>query len=653
MKNLYAYLFLLMTTAGFAQLTVKPNLSGEGSDNYVYVKGTVLYVAQDIALTKNDAPTIASIYLREEGQLVQGRSASSINTGNGVISVFQEGTTDGFAYNYWASPVGNPETGDPDGNAAFTVASFGVPTTTLLSNSAAMVGGYDSSASNGGNLNLAKRWIYKYVSPDGTSPAEWDNVKSQKSLNPGEGFTMKGVNGTDNTTVNGVENNAGSSQRYDFRGRPNDGIFTVPTASASESVLVGNPYPSAMDLNYFLIENSAIKDEFGDVVASNVNVNCTGGASVARRDATTGIAYFWSSDPSVQSHNISDYVGGYGTYSPNGSCGSNGIYTPPTYFNYNNNNEAVNGSGELQDVDEKSNRRFSPIGQGFFVLATNTTTNDIAQDYLGQDILFKNDHRIFVKEGVANNSIFNRNASSQDSQASENNNDYDVPKIRFNFSFNDQYTRQIALAFNEDATTNPDVARDALNFDSLGSDAGFLMDNKNYSIDVRPYLEEDRIPLMLYLSNQKDLSIKVFEMENFDTENVFLYDKDTEIYHSIKENTFYITLPAGDYSERFEITFKNEDEENLAVADEIAESFTVFQDNRLGQLEVLNPMGVDLKSVSVFDMTGKQIMNNLNVGANNSYTFPTTNLSEAVYIVRILTKDNITTTKKISILNRG
>ena len=64
-------------------------------------------------------------------------------------------------------------------------------------------------------------------------------------------------------------------------------------------------------------------------------------------------------------------------------------------------------------------------------------------------------------------------------------------------------------------------------------------------------------------------------------------------------------------------------------------------------------MGVDLKSVTVYDMTGKQVIQNANLGANDRYTFSTANLAASVYVVKILTRDNVVSTKKISVLNRG
>lgn len=631
MKKVYTYLLLFVATASFAQLSVKPSTN---TDNYMYVKGTVLYVNEDIALSENTDTDIASIYLRNEAQIVQGRTDASQNSGNGIISVYQEGTTDAYAYNYWGSPVSSSSS-STTGNLQFSVASLGAPTSALLSNDVNMINGYTGSTSDGGILNISKYWIWKYASSNGAY-ANWIHVEDAQDIQAGEGFTMKGVNGTDNTLINGVPNNSGENQRYDFRGRPNDGLITVNVGGVSDVILVGNPYPSALDLDYFLLENSG---------SGNVDNTCTGGETVTRRNATTGIAYFWASDPSVNSHNIADYVGGYASYSPNGNCSSIGVYTPPTFYNYTVNGEAVDGSGTVQSVDNKQYRRYLPIGQGFYVYAPESGTV--------QNIQFKNSHREYMEEAVSNQSVFGRNATAANQPNSTSTSEENlIPKIRFNIAFDDDYTRQIALAFDQQATAGVDVARDALNFDQIASDAGFLLNAKNYVIDIRPFDIEDRLPLYLNLSSQKDIAFNINNFENFDTENVYIYDKDTGEYHPIKDNYFYITLPAGNYSERFEITFQN-DEDNLAVADEIAESFTVFQDNKLAQLQILNPKGIDLKNVSVFDMSGKQVINNINLGANNRYTFSTSNLAEAVYIVRIVTTDNVVTTKKISILNRG
>ena len=102
MKQIYIIAFFLLPFSGFSQLYIKPF---GNQDSYVYVEGQFIFVEKEIDLTVNPSGTSnAGIYLRNEAQLLQGNS-NSANTGNGLISVFQEGNATAFTYNYWCSPV--------------------------------------------------------------------------------------------------------------------------------------------------------------------------------------------------------------------------------------------------------------------------------------------------------------------------------------------------------------------------------------------------------------------------------------------------------------------------------------------------------------------------------------------------------------------
>src|SRR5690606_24529669 len=101
-------------------------------------------------------------------------------------------------------------------------------------------------------LTISSRWIYTFA---GMGYSNWQAVYGATSIPAGNGFSMKGVNGTDMTFVDGRANNPGSAQRYDFRGKPNNGDISI-SVKAGEQVLVGNPFPSALDLSLFLLENS-------------------------------------------------------------------------------------------------------------------------------------------------------------------------------------------------------------------------------------------------------------------------------------------------------------------------------------------------------------------------------------------------------------
>jgi hypothetical protein len=76
-------------------------------------------------------------------------------------------------------------------------------------------------------LSISSTWIYKLINANNYS--QWIFVGGASTLAPGEGFSMKGTSGTDTTDpeTSGITNNPGGAQRYDFRGKPNDGNITL------------------------------------------------------------------------------------------------------------------------------------------------------------------------------------------------------------------------------------------------------------------------------------------------------------------------------------------------------------------------------------------------------------------------------------------
>src|SRR5690606_38632420 len=106
MKKLLLIIAILLSSTTFAQLTVKPTLT---SDSYIYVKDQVLFVNDYIDLTINPSPGVeASIYLRENAQLIQG-GVTSTNYGNGQLSVQQNTPeSNAWAYYYWCPPISHP-----------------------------------------------------------------------------------------------------------------------------------------------------------------------------------------------------------------------------------------------------------------------------------------------------------------------------------------------------------------------------------------------------------------------------------------------------------------------------------------------------------------------------------------------------------------
>lgn len=613
MKKVFVLVVVLLSftiESIFAQLYV--------SNNYVYVADKYLYVQQDVNIQNT-----GNLYLRNESQLLQAKTGGSANSGAGKLSIFQEGTVNNFGYNYWCSPVGNSVTAA--GNESFGITMLNRPTSAIASTPALMLpmNIYDGIANT---LSIAQSWIFKYLSSSLYS--QWIGVYSAIDLNPGEGFTMKGTSGTDAAfTDAGVTNNPGSKQRYDFRGRPNDGDITINLA-AGKLTLTGNPYPSAIDLKAFLLG------------ATN----------------STGIAYFWEQDksPGSQSHFTSVTKGGYGTYAAN--AGEMGTYTPALFFAYNGNGGVIGGSSGTGLFYQ---RRFCPIGQGFML-----------EGRVPGTVTMQNSYRVYVKEGAANFSQFERNANEDNgikNRLSEEGNflpeipsvsgfDYTTvstkpaPQIRINTLMNNIVMRQSVLVFQNGATDGVDFGADAKSPDKTAEmDAYFVIDNSEYVIDVVEFNINKRIPIGFKNTVPATFKLTVSEILNFDeAEHVYLHDKIADVYYEITNAEHEILLPAGVNNTQYELTFVDGLLSNSTFT---IENLQVLQNNDLKVFTVLNPGLQSIKSIQLYDIAGKLILNSTSVGATDKYQYPTSSYSDAIYIVKLTTSDNRVYNKKITVYN--
>jgi len=573
----------------FAQIYVKDN-------SFIFNNGTVVYAKGNLELNGANS----NFYLRNGGQFLQGTTSISTNQGIGKLSVFQEGTVNNFAYNYWCSPVGNASA--VSGNEDFGITMFTIPTTNTLSTAATISSATYNGSSSAGALTIASYWIFKFLSQ--STYSGWVQSGAATNIAAGQGFTMKGTTGSDLTNVGETAvNNPGSAQRYDFRGKPNDGNITV-TVATDNYTLTGNPYPSALHVNAFLLDGS--------------NTACN------------GIAYFWEQKKTVNSHVLLSYQGGYGTYSPV-SLLSNGIYVPATFDTYNIDG-TLNVSGASSGLTIE--RKYAPIGQGFMVkgLANGTIT-------------LKNSHRDFKKEG--NFSQFERNSNSQNSDTISPIEVETISQIRLNTTVNNQYTKQMALAFIPESTDGVDRGIDAISpvADNLPNDVYFFLDNNKYIIQGVNFDINKRIPIGIKSSDNASFEFDASTIVNFDSsQDIYLHDRQEGTYHDIKNDTYIVILPMGTYNNRFEITFKND---ALSVSNPIKEDIVVFQNNTNQLLTVSNPNLLDLKSVTLFDISGKKIFSHLNLGSNSNYVFSTAALSDGVYLAKIQCSDGKNKVQKI------
>ncbi len=626
MKNLLL-LLAIATIANVtnAQLYVTPNAT-TSTDSYVFVKDQLLFVEQDINLVQNtnDPTTRASIYLRDESQLLQGNTASA-NSGTGFVSIYQESNSDSYDYNFWASPVGTPVS---SGNQNFGILRVYDSLSYTNSIVTQTTTAHNSTSSP---LRISTRWLYRWNPVN----QRWVALGGGNTTQPGYGFIMKGTD----ITVHGDPYNEPQNQRYDFRGRPNNGTITLPAQTAAIPfsdgtsyyfTLTGNPYPSVLDLNLF----------FND--ADNQEIDAI---------------RYWDEDRSINSHLYLDNKGGYGTWvpGPGDPYISGGVYTVPTFMNYDNaGNPTTPTTGYTPAYVE---RLYAPVGQGFMV-----SSNSGITDASPGQIMLKNSQRVttFIKEGASNFSEFRNPVEA-------------TPLLRLHTIFGDNsHFRDMAILFHNTATFGFDRGLDATHpMDGALKDAYFTINGddpdkkKNLVIQSVPYKGGDNtmIPISFKLNQQESVKIISAEIVNPPFQNVYLYDKLNDTYKQIFQNNqtpnpASVLLEAGTYEGRFFITFSDkqiiEEEDDVPVISErsITKSVEFFQNNPAKQLEVSNPDGYDIKTLNIFDMGGKLVYTENNVGDSSKYTFPTHNLSDAVYLVRLSTFDNQTIVYKINVVNK-
>lgn len=635
MKINYLLISLFAFSFAKAQLYVSNNAS-----TYVYVNDAYLYVTGNVEL---NGGLNSNIYLRKDAQLLQGGTGASSNIGLGSLSVYQEGTVNNFQYNYWCSPVGGRNASAA--SQGFGITQLGVPSVALnpTSFNAATIlasSNYNGVSANG-SLSIAPYWIWKFIARnayDLNGPTGWISVGGTSTLNPGEGFTMKGTSGTDNIVpftgaaqnrlLAGATATASGDQRYDFRGIPNDGNINIPMVVGNQS-LTGNPYPSAIDLRNLLIAN-------GPTAGGGTNV-------------CDGTALFWEHDKTVNSHYLNAYKGGYGVYN-----GASNAYTPATFYAYDGAGTQLGSVGAGQSYQ----RRFSPVGQGFMVRCTATAGNAAG------NFVIRNSYRTFVKEAAANFSEFQK-----PSNVSNNNSFYDeipnvagidyttissapTPQIRINTLLNNQAVRQVAMVFMDNAVEGYDAA-DSQSADvnaNLPYDMYFNLVNSEFVHNANKFDINNKYSIGFKCNTDAVFRMKVAEIVNFDqAQNVYLHDKLTNEYFDIKNSEATVNLTTGVNNSRYELTFVNA---ALATDDNFKDNFNIYQNNASTMLTIKNPDLVDVVDMKLYDVQGKLVLDKKDLGTNSLYEFNTSSFSQGIYIVKLITKTNQEITRKVSITNR-
>lgn len=536
-----------------------------------------------------------TIDLEGESQLIQTTDSDFDASSTGSLERDQQGTSNTYTYNYWSSPVA------PTSNASYTLSN-------IITNVNFLTSGYDGSDSPVSNADY---WVWKYANNISNTYSQWQHVRSTGSLLPGEGFSMKGPG-----TVT-------PDQNYILSGQPNNGDISL-TITKDNDYLIGNPYPSALDADEFIKDNISVAN--GGRNAVNV---------------INGALYFWDHF-SNNTHTLLEYQGGYATYTLMGAAVAV------------SNDTRIDATGV---TGVKIPERYIPVGQGFFVSAILDADlvgdpNDpaLSGSIDGGTIVFKNSQRVFQKENVSGSntgSVFLKSNTKEKSNTSLKTVD-PRKKIWLMFDSPDGYHRQLLVGTDQKASKNFDLGYDAVLIENNREDMFWMMNTAKLTIQAVNNIDENqKLPIGMKIDKEGLATIRIDHIENIPNDaNIFVYDKELEYYHDLRNSDFEIYLPIGSHLDRFEITFAMS--QSLGTNDLEYKNLQVFYSTEKEHLIIHNPDLKHIKSLSVYNILGQSIYESP-IKTNTKYMeYKIKHAKTGVYIIKLET-DNSNISKKIII----
>ena len=542
------------------------------------------------------------IDLNGESQLVQPEG--SMLKGSGYLTRDQQGTASSYNYNYWSSPVVSNT-----GNQSYTIASVmhdgteELPKKLDIGPTGHVT--YADGPATPDNIpkKISGRWLYKFRG-DANQYSEWEYVGKDGTLLAGEGYTMKGTSGVENsgefTPINKLQN-------YTFRGFPNNGPISL-TVGEEQNYLLGNPYPSALEARQFILDN--LDKDVVEGATNNENI-------------FNGALYFWDHFGG-NTHILREYVGGYATINLSGAVQS------ASSIDERIKNDGSNGT--------KKPGSFIPVGQGFFV---NTVLDpDLAEgiNISGGNIIFNNGQRAFATEANTNDSQFLKPIDLTKGPKTVKTKDSRY-KIRLNFTSPLGFQREILVTADSYTTNGFDLGYDALLNDNISEDMYWLIKENKFVIQGVPNFNLDqKLPIGLKIAEEKEFSIKLGELENVpDIIDIYLRDNSDSTYHDLRKEAFKASLPAGEYQDLYEIVFhdvtsnRKDKEPGEGLID-----YYYSLDNR--EFVISNPELHKIEHINIYNIAGQLVDQHFGIPDLKEIHVPQKkSLSSAVYIVKVYT----------------
>lgn len=517
-----------------------------GNTKVIINSGHTLTITNEVKVV-GSGPGAGSLTFENNASLVQINNAA-VNSGNityNRVTTTQVRNTD---YTYWSTPVSPLKL--------------------------AGVGGIAYSS-----LALTGSIFYSYLV---TSTTEgWKSESASTPMVAGQGYGIRGPGAIATTLVGflGVS----------FTGVPNNGNYSIPIAKTNASYLLGNPYPSAIDADAFLTDNSAVLD---------------------------GTLYFWTHNSVIQDRNNIISTAGTGAYA----------YTSDDYAAYNKTGGTASAlSDPLNPVGKIPTGKIA-AGQGFFATSSVASGN----------IVFNNAMRLISNAPINNTQFFKtKNPNKKTTNIIEKH------RIWLNMTNKEGAFKQTLVGYVTDATNDYDSRFDGESLDGNDFiDFYSINEDKNLVIQGRalPFDEKDEVPLGYKTTIEGDFTINIDETDGLlANQEVFLEDKLTNKTVNLKQGNYTFSTAAGTFNERFVLKYSSK---TLGVdsPQEKKDGIIALYSNADKTIIIRNNGDATIHSVSLFGMSGQNIaVWDLKNKEQTNIQLPTKELSSGIYILKMKT----------------
>ncbi len=368
-----------------------------------------------------------------------------------------------------------------------------------------------------------------------------------------------------------------------FVGVPSNGVINTSIVKSTGTYsLIGNPYPSAIDVDLFIAANTSV---------------------------TNGTVYFWTHNTAI----------------------TNNVYTANDYAKYNFTGAVRTSTSAITGGALPTGK--IAAGQGFFIEAKSSSANGTYSATFNNAMRISANNTQFFKNNASTNAV------NSISQALERH------RVWLSLRSSLGSYNQMLLGYVQGATNDFDSLFDGKtlaggNSVSIYTRAG--ADQLAIQGKSLPFSEADVIPIGYSTTLNGELSINLDDFDGlFTNQNVYLLDKTANILHDLKAMPYTFITTNGNFEQRFELRFINQTL-GITIPTITDNDIKIITTNH--QLEVISP-AMAITNIQVFDILGKLLFtqNDLNT---NLFQTNSLLIAPQILLVKVTLENQQSFTKK-------